>query len=238
MNRGQNDWLSSDTIVITELRRNDDRDKDYTLTAPGSGEMRLTFHTTDETAPPALLGLEWTESLTFNKDVLDGKLVDKAVFGSIENKKITGAILHSPRSSSQFAAKELELFLRDEEEDAAPDKEIMAEDMASSETFFKPMGDKKLERMVLTGGAEIRSIEHPVDKPQQRLRATLLRSNVLTYEIGRNKKDKKRQFYGDGPGNFYSEARNAQTTRRSGSATSGARPDSLRVEEVCQVLSG
>jgi hypothetical protein len=146
-----------------------------------------------------LLGLEWTESLTF-----DGQK-NKAAFRSLEDKRITGAILHSPRSSSRFAAKKLELYLQDREKNASREKEILAEDMASSETFFKPMGDKKLKRMVLTGGAEIRSIEYPVGKPEQRLRAALLRSNVLTYDIGHDKKDKKRQFYGDGPGSLLLE---------------------------------
>ena len=205
LNRGQNDWLSSEVIVVTELGRNGDRQKDYTLTSPGPGEMRLTFTTADETKPPALLGLEWTESLTFNKDTLDGKPVDKAIFRSLEDKRITGAILHSPTSSSQFAARELELYLQNKEEGASPDRRIVAEDTASPDTFFKPMGDKALRRMAMKGQAQIGSIEHPAGNPKQRLRAAFLTSDVLNYDIYYEKEEKKRQFYTDTAGSLLLE---------------------------------
>ncbi|NIA06994.1 MAG: hypothetical protein GWP14_05030 [Actinobacteria bacterium] len=193
LRRGQNDRLNSETIIIKGLGKATGQDRNYVLITPGAGQMRVMFPTAEQDSPSALLGLEWTESLTF-----DGE-TNKAVFRSLDKKRVTGAILHSPTSSSQFVADRLELHLQDKRQTSPPDMEVSTEDIVSSETFFKPMGNRTLQRMVMTGRAEIRNIEHPAGQPEQRLRAALLTSNVLTYV------DKKRQFFGDGPGSLLLE---------------------------------
>lgn len=199
LKRGDNDRLRSDTIVITEIAKTGktgEKDKYYVLTTPGAGDMRATFSTSEDNSSSALLGLEWAKSLKF-----DGE-DDKAIFEGLGEKRVKGAISHSPTSSSQFAADRLELYLQDKEQTPQPEKDTPAEDIASSETFFKPMSDKKLEKMVLTGQAEVGNIEHPIGTPQQRLRSVWLRSNVLTYKTYDNQ---ERQFYGDGPGSLLLE---------------------------------
>ena len=196
MKRGEKDQLSSDVIVITEIGRENDEDKNYVLTTPGAGAMRVTFPTAEEASPSALLGVEWTKSLTFDGDT------NKAVFRSLDKKRVTGAVLHSPTSSSQLAADSLELHLQDKRQTLPPDKEVSADDIVSSETFFKPMGNKALQKMVLTGRAEVGNIEHPVGKPEHRLRAVWLKSNVLTYDTPDGG---ERQFYGNGPGSLLLE---------------------------------
>ena len=196
LKRGENDWLSSDTIIITEIGKTDGEDKNYVLTAPGAGAMNVTFATAENDSSSALLDLKWTESLTFDDEK------NKAVFKGRDKERVTGVISHSTTSASQLMADKLELYLQDKEPTSPPDKSSPAEDMASSETFFKPMGDKTLQKMVMTGRAEVGSIEHPEGKPEQRLRAAWLQSNVLTYETYDNQ---ERQFHSDGPGTLLLE---------------------------------
>jgi len=184
------DWLRSTVISVAE------RDKNYLLTTPGAGEMRVTFPTADENSPPALLGLNWLGSLEF-----DGR-VNTAVFTGLDNERVTGAIVHSPTRSSQLAADKLELYLQNKEQTSPANKKRPSEDMMSAKTFFKPMGNRTLQKMIMTGRAEVRSIEHPDNKPEERLRAALLKSDVLTYDTYGSE---KRQFYGEGPGSLLLE---------------------------------
>lgn len=137
--------------------------------------------------------------------VFDG-LANKASFMGTEDERVRGAIVHSPASASEFEADQLDLYLQQTKGKKPPaqppnDNEE-AKGLPSTQTFFKPMSGRSLQKMVLTGNADIRSIEPAGALPEDRLRAVRLTSNQLTYLAGTNDNG---HFHGEGPGTLLLE---------------------------------
>ncbi len=185
--RGE-DWLNSAIIRIVE------RGDDYVLSTPGPGQMQASLVPSEQGSTPGLLGLKWPGSMEF-----DGQ-TNKAIFKDTDEQRVTGGIVHGPGVVSKLEARQLDLYLHKSTErtgSGAEDFTKSGKDLASTETFFKPMSDRSLEKMILTGNANVRSIETALDDPEHILRAVLLQSDVLTYDTG-----KKKRFHGEGTGSL------------------------------------
>ena len=178
------DSLSSAVIRIVE------KGNDYLLSTPGPGNMRASFAPSQPTADPSLLGLEWPGSMVF-----DGQ-ANRAIFKDTDEQRVVGGIVHGPGRLSKFQARQLDLHLAKGSELMGPQAQS-SEDLASTETFFKPMSGRSLEKMVLSGDANVRSIETAGDDSKDILQAVLLQSDVLTYDTG-----KRKHFHGDGKGSL------------------------------------
>ena len=186
------DWLESKVIRIV------DKGDDYVLSTPGPGKMRARFAPAKDGSEPAILGLNWPGRMEF-----DGS-ANKAVFESTADELVTGAWVQSLQRHSKLEGKKLELFLRNKQSakpDEKPSPGGASGDLISSEPFFKPMGGKSLEKMILTGQAKVRAIEEAADGSKKRLRSALLTSSVLTYQVVQQ----AGRFHGEGPGTLLLE---------------------------------
>ena len=200
--KGQ-DSLSSKVIVIIETE-GDDTERLLTLSTPGAGDMKASFEPEEKGEPPALLDLYWPGWMMFDRKA------DTAVFTGLVRSRVRGTVEHSTTRSSGLRTEKLELFFKPEPVSELDKALASSRELISTEPFFEPVAQRKLDRMVLIGSSEVSSIEHPSGDPKTRQRSALLKSEKLTYQT------QTESFRAEGPGNLLLEDYRKTETEVSG----------------------